>query len=237
MDPPPLQHGDDGDHIHGHGTGAGDPYEYRVAAINRVDTGDWSFATSTNTYADVPGPPVGLEAQAVGTARIDLSWSAPRNTGGVPIRGYRIQASDDGGSTWRTIRPNTNSRGTTFSDVNLQPATTRHYRVAAINTAILTGPYSNTARATTEATVPGTPRSLDAEADGTSRIELSWRAPTSDGGSRITGYRIEVSEDGGASWDDLVSRLAQHAHGPTCTRGWSRPPGGTTASRRSTGRA
>ena len=53
--------------------------------------------------------------------------------------------------------------------------------------------------------MPGAPRSLDAEADGTSRIELSWRAPTSDGGARITGYRIEVSEDGGGSWEDLVA--------------------------------
>ena len=180
-------------------------YEYRVAAINRVDTGDWSFAARAGTYADVPGAPTGLTARAVGTARIDLMWSAPRNTGGVPILGYRIQASDDGGSTWRTVRPNTNSTGRTFSDVNLRPATTRHYRVAAINTAILTGPFSNIARATTEATVPGVPRSLDAEADGTSRIELSWRAPTSDGGARITGYRIEVSEDGGTRWNHLVS--------------------------------
>ena len=88
--------------------------------------------------------------------------------------------------------------------MNLQPATTRHYRVAALNTAG-TGPFSNTARATTDATVPGTPRSLDADADGTSRIELSWRAPTSDGGSRITGYRIEVSGDGGTSWENLVA--------------------------------
>ena len=179
-------------------------YRYQVAAINRVGAGQWSFEASTSTYAQAPGAPVGLTAREVGTARIDLSWSAPRNTGGAPILGYRIEASDDGGSTWRIIRRNTNSKGTTFSDVNLQPATTRHYRVAAINTAG-TGPFSNTARATTEATVPGTPRSLDAEADGTSRIELSWRAPTSDGGSRITGYRIEVSEDGGARWDDLVA--------------------------------
>ena len=180
-------------------------YRYQVAAINRVGTGQWSFEASTSTYAQAPGAPVNLTARAVGTARIDLSWSAPRNTGGAPILGYRIEASDDGGSTWRIIvRRNTNSRGTTFSDVNLQPATTRHYRVAALNTAG-TGPFSNTARATTEATVPGAPRSLDAEADGTSRIELSWREPTSDGGSRITGYRIEVSEDGGASWDNLVS--------------------------------
>ncbi len=179
-------------------------YRYQVAAINRVGAGQWSFEARTSTYAQAPSAPVGLTARAVGTSRIDLSWSAPRNTGGAPILGYRIETSDDGGGTWRIVRRNTNSKGTTFSDVNLQPATTRHYRVAALNTAG-TGPFSNTARATTEATVPGTPRSLDAEADGTSRIELSWRAPTSDGGSRITGYRIEVSEDGGTRWEDLVA--------------------------------
>ncbi len=180
-------------------------YRYQVAAINRLGAGQWSFEASTSTYAQAPGAPTGLTARAVGTSRIDLSWSAPRNTGGALILGYRIEASDDGGRNWNIIvRRNTNSRGTTFSDVNLQPATTRHYRVAAINTAG-TGPFSNTARATTDATVPGAPRSLDANADGTSRIELSWREPTSDGGSRITGYRIEVSEDGGARWENLVA--------------------------------
>ena len=179
-------------------------YRYQVAAINSVGAGQWSFETSTSTYAQAPGAPTGLTARAVGTARIDLSWSTPRNTGGAPILGYRIEASDDERRTWRIIRRNTNSKGTTFSDVNLQPATTRYYRVAAINTAG-TGPVSNFASATTEATVPGAPRSLDAAADGTSRIELSWRAPTRDGGSRITGYRIEVSEDGGTRWTDLVA--------------------------------
>ena len=179
-------------------------YWYQVAAINGVGTGQWSFEASTSTYAQAPGAPFNLAARAIGTSRIDLSWSEPRNTGGAPILGYRIEASDDERRTWRIIRRNTNSKGTTFSDVNLQPATTRYYRVAALNTAG-TGPFSNFASATTDATVPGTPRSLDADADGTSRIALSWREPTSDGGSRITGYRIEVSEDGGARWDDLVS--------------------------------
>ena len=179
-------------------------YWYQVRAINSVGAGQWSFKVSKETYPEAPGAPVGLTARAVGTSRIDLSWSAPRNTGGAPILGYRIEASDDERKTWRIIRRNTNSKGTTFSDVNLEPATRRYYRVAAINTAG-TGPYSNFTSATTEATVPGAPRRLDAEPDGTSRIELSWLAPTRDGGTRITGYRIEVSEDGGTRWDDLVA--------------------------------
>ena len=140
----------------------------------------------------------------MGTARIDLAWNAPRYTGGVSIIGYRIEASDDGGSTWKIIRRNTNARTTTYSDVNLRPATTRHYRVAAINLAGV-GKFSNTARATTDATLPGVPRRLSADAVGTSQIGLSWQAPSDDGGARVTGYRIEVSDDGGRSWEDLVA--------------------------------
>ena len=178
-------------------------YRYQVAAINRVGTGEWSFETAATTHPDVPSAPYSLSAQAVGTSRIDLSWRAPRTTGGAPVLGYRIETSSDAGSTWRIIRRNTGSTATTFSDVNLQPATTRHYRVAAINAAG-TGPFSNFARATTDATLPGVPRSLAASAVGTSRIDLSWRVPTNDGGARVTGYRIEVSEDVGVTWEDLV---------------------------------
>ena len=41
------------------------------------------------------------------------------------------------------------------------------------------------------------------------RIDLSWNAPTDDGGASITGYRIEVSDDGGSNWSDLVANTAQ----------------------------
>ncbi len=184
-------------------------YQYQVRAINREGEGEWSPRTSelpasAITHVDTAGAPTGLTARAVGTSRIDLSWNAPRYTGGVSIIGYRIEASDDEGATWNIIRRNTNLTTTTFSDVNLRPATTRHYRVAASNLAG-PGPFSNTARATTDATLPGVPRRLNAEATGTSRIDLSWQAPSDDGGSRITGYRIEVTADGGGSWEDLVA--------------------------------
>ena len=58
---------------------------------------------------------------------------------------------------------------------------------------------------TAAATVPGAPTGLTATADGETGIDLSWTAPADDGGSDITGYRIEVSADGGSAWADLVA--------------------------------
>ncbi|MCY4648255.1 MAG: fibronectin type III domain-containing protein [Gammaproteobacteria bacterium] len=179
-------------------------WRYRVMAINRIGVGARSGEAGATTRPDIPGVPTGLTARALGTSRIDLSWSAPRATGGARILGYLVEVSSDGGGSWRQLEGNTGTTATTFSHTNLGPATTRHYRVAAINTAG-TGPFSNVARATTEAITPGVPRDLSAEAEGTSRIDLSWRAPANDGGAAVTGYRIEVSDDVGASWRDLVA--------------------------------
>ena len=47
------------------------------------------------------------------------------------------------------------------------------------------------------------PLGLTATNDGERQIDLSWTAPSDDGGADITGYRIEVSEDG-AAWSDLA---------------------------------
>ena len=63
-------------------------------------------------------------------------------------------------------------------------------------------------------TVPGRPTNLRARASGQT-IGLTWNAPSSDGGSSITGYRIEVSTDNGNSWSDLATTGANtHSYGP-----------------------
>ena len=49
---------------------------------------------------------------------------------------------------------------------------------------------------------PDEPRSLGARPERTN-IVLSWRTPLYNGGARVTGYRIEVSEDG-SNWDVLL---------------------------------
>ena len=54
-------------------------------------------------------------------------------------------------------------------------------------------------------TVPGVPTDLSASTGGDTRINLSWTAPGDDGGSPITGYKIEVSPGGNATWTELVA--------------------------------
>ena len=185
-------------------------WRYQVAAINSVGVGPWSLETGSATHPDVPSAPTGLTARTVGTSRIDLAWRPPGSTGGAAVLGYRVEASSDGGRNWRIIRGNTNSTVGYYSHRNLQPAATWLYRVYAINAAGL-GAASNVARATTEATIPGAPRNLTAEADGSSAIDLTWRSPASDGGAQVTGYRIEASDNGGGTWQNLVANTRSSA--------------------------
>ena len=177
---------------------------YRVVAINAVGPGDPSNMATATTDPVVPGEPRTLRATANGTSQIDLSWGAPDYDGGAPVAGYEIEVSDNGGATWATLIADTRSTATIFPHAGLRPATTRHYRVSAINR-VGAGEPSNIASATTDATVPDRPEELVASAHDHARIDLDWQAPSFDGGARITGYRIEVSENAGATWAELIA--------------------------------
>ena len=176
-------------------------------------------STITVLTTTVPGAPTGLTATASGTTAINLSWSAPASTGGSAITGYNIEVSPNGTSGWTDQVANTNSTATTYAHTGLAAGTTRHYRVSAIN-ANGAGTPSNVdsaTSATAATTVPGAPTGLTATADRTSRINIGWTAPASTGGSAITGYRIEISSDGGSTWTDQVantnSTLTLYFHG------------------------
>src|SRR2546426_359209 len=147
-----------------------------------------------NQYANALGilePPTNLTARAVSSSEIDLRWTAPSDLGGLILTGYKIQRSTDGGSSWSTIVSNTGSTATTYSNTGLAPSTTYTYRVFAI-TPLVTSSPSNTASATTFSVIqsPQPPTGLTATAASSSQISLSWTAPTDNGGSPITGYKI-----------------------------------------------
>ncbi len=124
-------------------------YTYHVAAVNGESLAGPLSAPATELTPDgtPPTAPPSLVATAVGTTRIDLSWLAAKDpeTG---ISNYRIYRNG-------TLVDTT--RGTTFADTGLTPATTYVYEVAARNGAGAMGPRSAPATATTAALPPPPP--------------------------------------------------------------------------------
>ena len=115
----------------------GTVYQVQVRATNPEGDGVWSPAversTSQNSEPDPPAVTYGLRATGVSQTRIDLSWNAPTDDGGASITDYRIEVSDDGGSTWSDLVANTGNSNRTYAHTGVAAGVTRHYRVSAIN--------------------------------------------------------------------------------------------------------
>ena len=66
----------------------GTTYEVRVAAEDQVGPGHWSAEPSAAPNV-VAGAPKNLRATRIHT-RLDVSWEAPDDAGGLPVTGYRV---------------------------------------------------------------------------------------------------------------------------------------------------
>jgi subtilisin family serine protease len=142
---------------------------------------------------DPPAPPTNLVASAVSSSQIDLTWT----DGSDDENGFSIERSTDGGVTYEpAAQVAANSSG--YSDTGLTPSTTYWYRVRADNTAGSSS-WVVSESATTQAPppAPSAPVSLDATVASHQQIDLAW----SDVGGE-DGYRVERSEDGGATWTE-----------------------------------
>ena len=104
--------------------------------------------------------------------------------------------------------------GTTFISVTARDSHGNGAEFDVLRVTVLPAPTAGEPAAPTDLTAtptalpvpqhdrPGAPTDLTATTVGSSRIDLSWNAPSDDGGAAVTGYRIEVSPDG-SGWSDL----------------------------------
>src|SRR5207244_2938722 len=166
-------------------------YYYQVSAVNNVGEGPKSNEASATPTAPAtpPGAPQGLGATA-GDATVTLTWSAPNSNGGSPITNYRIyRGTSSNGETLKATIGNV----LTYTDTTVTNGVTYYYQVSAVNNAG-EGPKSNEASATPNAppppaSPPSAPTNLVATV-GNAQVGLTWQAPTSNGGSPITNYKI-----------------------------------------------
>jgi fibronectin type 3 domain-containing protein len=137
-----------------------------------------------------PGPPTGLTATA-SNGRVTLSWNPPASNGGAAIIGYDVYMGTSSHGEAASPVSGGLITGTSYTVSGLANGTTYYFTADAVNRANLHSAVSAEASATPAApvTAPGAPRGLTAAA-GDAQVSLSWRAPGSNGGAAITGYRV-----------------------------------------------
>jgi titin len=181
-------------------------YNFRVSALNAVTIGASSLAGSV-VPAGVPVAPTSVVAAPTNGAVV-LVWTRPLNNGGNEVIGYMVETSSDGGTNWTTAIANTNSTVASTTVTGLTNGTTYSFRVSALN-AVGSGAAS-IAVTSTPASVPTVPQALATTASN-GQVVLAWNAPASNGGSAVTGYRIERSTDG-ITWNTISSGVAGNTH-------------------------
>ena len=165
----------------------GQPYTFRVRAVNSAGASAASAASPSVTPATVPGAPTGLGA-TVSDQRVDLIWTAPASNGGQSITDYEYEQGGSG--TWIS----TGSTATSYMVHNLTNGQPYRFRVRAVNS-VGAGAASAASPNITPATEPDAPTGLSATVSD-QRVDLIWTAPASNGGAPILRYEYELDFSG-----------------------------------------
>ena len=195
-------------------------YHYRVSAINSVGTGAASAAASATTGTDVTAPTLteAVVNAAASSIRLEVSeFTLKTEETRPPTSAFRVTADGEAvevtgnepgpGPEWQVhIRRGSIKRGQSVRLSYTDPSAANDDRALqdlAGNDMESFTDFKVTNNSTVEPDAPEAPRNLSATPVGISRINLQWKAPAYSGGARITGYRIEVSTDGGTTFTEL----------------------------------
>lgn len=120
-------------------------------------------------------------------------------TGGDAATAYRVEVSRNGGG-FTVLAPMHSA--TNFRHTSVAPGENLRYRITALNAAG-NAIFAPTRNAMIPAIAPGAATNVMAMPTGTN-VDLTWNAPTNTGGAAVR-YRIEVSNDNGATFTRLVA--------------------------------
>uniref|UniRef100_A0A670HYW5 Titin n=1 Tax=Podarcis muralis TaxID=64176 RepID=A0A670HYW5_PODMU len=196
-----------------------------VEKATRNDSGKYTLtlqnivSTATLTLVvkvlDSPGPPSNIVVKDVTKESAVLSWEAPENDGGAPVKNYYIEKREASKKAWVTVTNNCHRLSYKVTNLwqvvnekctrqiakvtDLAEGVPYFYRVSAENEYGIGEPCELTEPvvATEE---PAPPKRLDIVDTTKSSAILAWLKPDHDGGSRITGYLLEMKQKGSDYW-------------------------------------
>ena len=167
------------------GLSNGTSYRFSVTATNSAGTGPSSLSSNAVTPFGIPGAPTNVSATLI-SGQANVSFTPPTSNGGSGITGYTVTASP-GGQTGTGY-------GSPITVTGLANGTSYTFTATATNAAGQ-GPASSPSNAIVPVGAPGAPTSAYATA-GNGQATIAFSAPTSTGGTSITGYTVTASPGG-----------------------------------------
>lgn len=176
------------------GVSEGDPYYFRVKAVNDIGWSDWSaISDPIGINARPPDPPIAVTASNVQPRSIQFSVIAPTSTNGAPILRYLLYV-ERANTGERIVNTELSFDSPALLVKNLVPGVLYRAWSRAINSAGMSE-ASGVAFFSTPATTPNKPDPPSATCTSciqSRSIRVSWAEPESNG-APIINYDIQIN--------------------------------------------
>ena len=151
----------------------------------------------SSTYVPTPG-----------NTTVTLAWSAPTYAGGLlggGVKGYNVyMGTTAGGESSTPVNGSVLITGTTITVPGLANGTKYYFTIKAVN--LLGSSVATREVSATPLSAPLAPVSVTAT-PAASSVALSWSAPTSNGGTAVTGYNVYVWTDATTTWAGPIAQV------------------------------
>ncbi|XP_075998180.1 titin-like [Genypterus blacodes] len=178
-----------------------------IENVNRNDTGKYvltaeNYSGSKSAFINVrvldsPTAPTNLEVKDVKRDSVLITWEAPLIDGGAKISNYIVEKREEARQTFTNVC--SSCVRNSYKIENLQEGCFYHFRVLAENEFGVGLPVETT-EAVKASETPLTPGKMTLVEVTCNSVRLSWEKPKNDGGSKITGYIVEMQAMGDDTW-------------------------------------